>query len=100
MTQRQGHSDAHDDGCSLPLSQPHQAAGLQQIDSSDANVLQPNVVETDGAQSSGLNETVDTEVENMLQSVSDLIKTSEGIKYIRSAAFKFGRLDGITMNKT
>lgn len=35
-------------------------------------------METDGAQSSGLNETVDGEVENMLQSVSDLIKTSEG----------------------
>lgn len=35
-------------------------------------------METDGAQSSGLNETVDREVENMLRSVSDLIKTSEG----------------------
>lgn len=59
MTHRQGHSDAHDDGCSLPLSPLHQAAGLERIDSSDANVLSPNVVETDGAQSSGPNETVD-----------------------------------------
>lgn len=50
----------------------------KQIDSSDGNVLWPNVVETDGAQTSGLNETVDGEVENMLRSVSDLIKTSEG----------------------
>lgn len=41
----------------------------------NANALQPNVVETDGAQSSGLNETA---VENMLRSVSDLIKTTEG----------------------
>ena len=35
-------------------------------------------METDGAQSSRLNETVDREVENMLRSVSDLIRTSEG----------------------
>lgn len=37
----------------LPLSQPHQAAWPEQIDPSDANGLKPNVVEKDGAQSSG-----------------------------------------------
>lgn len=48
------------------------------IASSDANVLWPNVVETDGAQSSALNDTVDGEVENRLWSVSDHIKTLGG----------------------
>lgn len=79
MTHRPGHSDAHDDGCRLALPRPRQA-GRSQMDiaSSDANLLWPNVVETDGTQSSGLNETVDREVENRLWSVSDLIKPSEG----------------------
>lgn len=79
MTHRPGHSDARGDGCRLALPRPRQA-GRSQMDiaSSDANVLWPNVVETDGAQSSGLNETVDGEVENRLWSVSDLIKPSEG----------------------
>lgn len=30
----QGHSDASNDGHNLPLSQPHQAAGLEWIDTS------------------------------------------------------------------
>lgn len=66
VTHRLGHSEAHDDGCRLPLPQPHQVAWHKWTDSSDANALQPNVVETDGAQSSGLNETVEKEVENRL----------------------------------
>lgn len=56
--QLRGWGDSADDGHRLPFPRPHQAARLEQIDSSDANVLQPNVVETDGAQSSGPNETV------------------------------------------
>lgn len=78
MTHRPGHSDAHDDGCRLPLPRPRQAGRSRMDIACDANVLWPNVVETDGAQSSGLNETVDREVENRLWSVSDLIEPSEG----------------------
>lgn len=37
----------------LFFPQTHQAAGSERIDSADANAPQPNVVETDGAQSSG-----------------------------------------------
>lgn len=73
-----GCTDAHSDGLKPPLLQPLQAAGPERIDPFNANVRRANVVETDGAQSSGQNETVDGEVENMLRSVSDLIKTSEG----------------------
>ena len=56
--QRRGRSDSADDGHRLPFQRPHPAARLEQIESSDANVPQPNVVETDGAQSSGPNKTV------------------------------------------
>ncbi|MEQ2251295.1 hypothetical protein ILYODFUR_009404 [Ilyodon furcidens] len=70
MTHIQGCTNAHNDGRKLPLSQPLQAAGPERIDPSNANVWWANVVETDGAQSSGQNETVDGEVENMLRSVS------------------------------
>ncbi|KAK5622335.1 hypothetical protein CRENBAI_005172 [Crenichthys baileyi] len=78
MTHIQGCTNARNDGYKLPLSQPLQAAGPERIDPSNANVWWANAVETDGAQSSGQTETVDGEVENMLRSVRDLIKTSEG----------------------
>lgn len=79
MTHRPGHSGAHGNGRRLPHLRPRQGCRARMdTASSDANVLWPNVVETDGAQSSGLNETVDVEVENRLWGVSNLIKTSAG----------------------
>lgn len=76
------------------------APGLEAIDPSNANVLRPNVVETDGAQSSGPNETVDGRGGKHASECEWSHQNITGIKYIRSAAFKFGSPDRAVMNKT
>lgn len=57
-------------------------------------------METDGAQSSGLNETVDREEENMLRRLSDLVETSEGSNASGLLLLSLTVWTGRTMNKT